>query len=52
MFFVNVGEAFEDLDRVVDGGFGDHHRLEATFECGILLDVLAVFVDRRCPDGV
>ena len=52
MFFVDVGEALENLDRVVHRRLGDHHRLEATFEGRILLDVLAVFVDRGRADGV
>jgi hypothetical protein len=30
----------------------DHHRLEAPFERGVLLDVLAVLVERRGADAV
>src|SRR5215813_7765921 len=42
----------EDRDRVLDRRLLDHHRLEAAFERGVLLDVFAVFVERRRADAV
>jgi hypothetical protein len=44
--------ALEDEDGVVDGRRLDLHRLEATFERGVLLDVLAVFVERGRADAL
>ena len=43
---VALAKAAQDADRVLDGRFADHHRLEPAFERGILLDVLAVLVER------
>ena len=43
---VALAEAAQDADRVLDGRLADHHRLEPAFERGILLDVLAVLVER------
>ena len=43
-------EPAQDRDRVGDGGLADHHRLEAPLERGVLLDVLAVLVERRRAD--
>ena len=42
----------QDRDRVVDVGLADEHRLEAAGECRVLLDVLAVFVQRGGADAV
>jgi hypothetical protein len=44
-------EAAQDRDRVLDGRLADHHGLEAALERGVLLDVLAVLVERRRADG-
>ena len=41
----------QDRDRVGDRGLADEHRLEAALEGGVLLDVLAVLVQRRRADG-
>ena len=38
-------------DRVLDRRLADQHRLEAALERGVLLDVLAVLVERRGADG-
>ena len=38
-------EAAQDGDRVLDGRLLDQHRLEATLERGILLDVFAILVE-------
>ena len=42
----------QDRDRVLDGRLIDEHRLEAPFERGVLLDVLAVLVERGGADAV
>ena len=42
--FVFLLDAAQDRDRVLDRGLADIDRLEAPFERGVLLDVLAVFV--------
>ena len=44
-------EAAEDRDRVLDRGLLDHHRLEPALERLVLLDVLAVLVERRRADA-
>ena len=43
-------EPAQDRDRVLDGRLADEHRLEAALERGVLLDVLAVLVERRRAD--
>ena len=42
----------EDRDRVLDRRLADIDRLEAAFESGVLLDVLAVFVQGRGADAM
>ena len=49
---VPLAQAAQDADGVLDRGLGDEHRLEAPLERRILLDVLAVLVQGRRPDGV
>ena len=49
---VAVAQALEDLDRLVDRGLADHDRLEAALERRVLLDVLAVLVERGRADGL
>lgn len=49
---VAVAQALEDLDRVAERRLGDLDRLEAALERGVLLQVLAVFVERRRADGL
>src|SRR6185503_13125402 len=49
---VALAQAAQDADRVLDGRLADHHRLEAALERGVLLDVLAVLVERGRADGV
>jgi hypothetical protein len=44
-------EAAEDRDRRLDGRLVDLDGLEAALERGVLLDVLAVLVERRRADG-
>ena len=43
-------EPAQDRDRVRDGRLADEHRLEAPLERRVLLDVLAVLVERRRAD--
>ncbi len=43
-------EAAQDRDRVVDVGLAHQHRLEAPLQRRVLLDVLAVLVERGRPD--
>ena len=43
-------EAAQDGDRVLDARLADVHRLEAPLERGVLLDVLAILVERRGAD--
>ncbi len=43
-------EPAQDRDRVLDRRFADVHLLEAALERGVLLDVLAVLVERRRAD--
>ena len=45
-------EAAQDRDRVLDRGLVDQHLLEAALERGVLLDVLAVLVERGRADAV
>ena len=52
VLLVLVADALQDLDRVGERGLFDLDRLEATLECGVLLDVLAVLVERRGADGL
>jgi hypothetical protein len=45
-------QATQDRDGVLDTRLIDDHRLEATFERRVLLDVLAVLIERRSADAV
>ena len=45
-------EAAQDRDRVLDRRLADEDRLEAPGERRVLLDILAVFVERRRADAV
>ena len=47
-----LAQPAQDRDRVLDRRLVDHHRLEAALERGVLLDVLAVLVERRRADAV
>ena len=42
----------KDGDGVLDVRFVHQDRVEAAFQCGVLFDVLAVLVERRCTDAV
>ena len=45
-------DAAQDADRVLDRRLGDEDRLEAPGQCGVLLDMLAVLVERGRADAV
>ena len=45
-------EAVEDLDGLFDGGGFDFDLLETAFECGVFLDVFAVFVECGGADAL
>ena len=45
-------EAAQDRDRVLDGRLIDQHGLEASLECRVLFDVLAIFIECRGADAV
>ena len=49
---VSLAQAAENADGVLDAGLVDDDRLESALERGVLLDVLAVLVQRRGADGV
>ena len=49
---VAVAQALEDLDRVGHRGLVDRDLLEAALEGGVLLEVLAVLVERGGADGL
>ncbi len=52
VLFVPEPDAEQDLVRLVHGRLVDHHRLEASLEGGVLLDVLAVLVQGGGPDAL
>ena len=52
MLLVLVLDVPEDLDRLVDRRRIDHDLLEPAVERAVLLDVLAVFVERRRADAL
>ena len=45
-------EPAQDRDRVLDRRLADEHRLEAPLQRGVLLDILAIFVERGRADAV
>ena len=49
---VALAQAAQDRDRLLDRRLVDEDRLEAPLERGVLLDVLAVLVERGRADGV
>ena len=50
--FVALFQAAQDGNGILDRRLIDKHRLEATLQGGVLLDVLAVFIQRRRADGM
>ena len=51
MQLVAIFEAAQNRDGIFDRRLGNQHRLEAPFECRVLLNVLAVLVYRRGADS-
>ncbi len=52
MLLVTGAHAFEDPDRLVHGRFFHHDGLEAALQGGVLLDVLAIFLQRGGADDL
>ena len=52
MCFVAIPNAHQDGDRLIHAGLFHHDRLESPLEGGILLDELAVFVERCGPHAL
>ena len=52
VYFVALLEAAQNADRILHRRLVDQHRLEAALQCGVLLDVFAVLVQRGRADGV
>ena len=52
MDLVALAQAAQDRDRLLDRRLVHEHRLEAPLQGGVLLDVLAVLVERRGADRV
>ena len=52
MDLVALAQAAQDRDRLLDRRLVDQDRLEAALERGVLLDVLAILVERRGADRV
>ncbi len=52
MRFVTILQTLQDLDRLFLAGRLDHHGLEPPLEGSVLLDVLAVFIERRRTDAL
>jgi|GEM_PF-3570848 len=50
--FVLLAHALQDLDRHGECGLFDAHRLEAPLERCVLFEMLAIFVEGRCADGL
>ncbi len=51
VLLVALAQAAQDADRVLDGRLADEDRLEAALQRGVLLDVLAVLVERGRADA-
>src|SRR5687768_3819315 len=52
MVLVTLPKTFQDGDRLVQGWRIDDDRLEAPLQRAVLLDVLAIFVERRRPHAL
>ena len=52
MLLVALAQTPQDFNRVLDRRFADIHRLEATFEGGITLDVLSILIQSGCSDAL
>ena len=52
MRFILVAQTLQNLDGVLSGRLADLYRLETTLECSVLLDVLAVLIERGRADDL
>ena len=52
VLFVALTKTLEDLNGVGDGGLFDLDGLEAAFKRSVLFEVLAVFIERGCTNGL
>src|SRR5690606_37008136 len=50
MHFIALLQAAQNADRILDARLVDENRLETTLQRGVLLNVLAVFIERRRAD--
>ena len=49
---IGLRHALHDLAGFLDGGLCHGHGLETAFQCGILFDILAVFIEGRGADDL
>ena len=52
VLLVLAAKTLEDLDSLIDSRRLDDDRLESALESSVLLDVLAILVERRCTDAL
>ena len=52
MHLVALFQAAQDADGILDRRLIDHYRLEAPLQRGILLDMLAIFIQRGCANAM
>ena len=50
--FILVAQTLQDFDGIFSGRLADLYRLETTLECSVLLDVLAVLIERGRADDL
>ena len=50
--FIVMRNTAQNRDGLLDRRFIDRHGLEAALECGVLFDIFAVLVERRCADDL
>ena len=50
MNFITLFQAAQDRYRIFDGGLFYQDFLEAPLECRVFFKILAVLIQRRCPD--
>ena len=52
VFFINFFQPVKDPDRILNGGRFHKHGLKTAFQCGILLNAFAVFIQRGGTDAL
>ena len=50
--FVFFLQPAQDGDRVLNRGFADKNRLKPALKCRVLLDMLLIFIQRRCANAM